>query len=405
MYSVPSCLAAYASFLTPCDDATVYAAELADRVESRALRKAGEYDRVARIPAVRVHGCLLAPSVHVPGGMWEVVPPSVPDGHDGIALRAPVSVHRYLDITVYYVLHFFSGQRRPGDFQDWLDQSLSVTHYPVWVISLDVPINAKLCDLSCSGGVARWLDLAIAGRVVMVLGGPPCETWSVARWNGGSRAKGSGPRAVRSSSLPWGLHDLDAGERQQVVLGNALMRTIILFLAAAQVNGFAAVMEHPQLPSWMPQAPSSWKLPELRLLARAGGTECVHLDQCCCGTPWKKPTRLFAVGINELGQLISKLPGGGRCCPALGHKHVTLSGKGDDGVCRTAPAKTYNSVMCKVLADATFGSIARFLCGHVGVMAAERGLPPEIAMLHVPLDHYDPESLSAWTHDCARAPS
>ena len=44
--------------------------------------------------------------------------------------------------------------------------------------------------------------------------------------------------------------------------------------------------------------------------------------------------------------------------------------------------------MCKVLDDATFGSIARFLCSHVGVMAAERGLPVEIAMLHVPIDYY-----------------
>ena len=193
------------------------------------------------------------------------MPPSVPDGHEGRAQRTPVPVQRYLGVTVYNVLHF-SGQRRPGDFQDWLGQSLSLTRYPVWAISLDAAIHAKLCDLSCSGGVARWLDLAIAGRVVMVLGGPPCETWSVARWNGGSRATGSGPSAVRSSLHLWGLHDLDAGERQQVALGSALMRTVILFLSAARVYGFAAVMGHPQLPSWVPQAPSSWKLPELKML-------------------------------------------------------------------------------------------------------------------------------------------
>ena len=56
-------------------------------------------------------------------------------------------------------------------------------------------------------------------------------------------------------------------------MGNALMRTVTLFLAAARVYGFSAVMEHPQLPGWMPDAPSSWSLPELKLLARAGGTE------------------------------------------------------------------------------------------------------------------------------------
>ena len=87
----------------------------------------------------------------------------------------------------------------------------------------------------------------------------------------------------------------------------------------------------------------------------------------------------------------------------MGHKHVTLIGKGENGVYRTARAKSYNSVMSKVLADATFGCIARFVSGHADVVAAERGLPPEIAMLHVPIDHYDPESWTAWTHDCARA--
>ena len=213
-------------------------AEQGGRVESRALRKAGEYDRVAKMPAVRVHGCALpaaAPAIggEVPG----VLPPRVPDGPaEGDAQRAPASLHRYLDVTAYYVLHFFSGQRRLGDYQGWLDQSLAVTHFPVWVISLDDAIDATLCDLSCSGGVARWLDLAIAGRVVMVLGGPPCETWSVATWNGGSCVTGTGPRAVRSSERFRGSSDLDAGERQQVALGNALLRTVILFLAAARVE-------------------------------------------------------------------------------------------------------------------------------------------------------------------------
>ena len=217
-YSVSSCLAAYASFFMPCDDATVEAAEYSDRVESQ--------ENTTALPGCLpfASGCTLPPSTHGLDSLKGVLPPSVPDAHDVCAQRAPVSVHRYLDVMVYYVLRLFSGQRRPGDFQHWLDQPLSVTHYPVWVISLDAAIDAKLRDLSCSGSVARWLDLAIAGRVVMVLGGPPCETWSVAKWNGGSRATGSGPRAVRSPSSPlhlWGLHGLDAGERQQVALGNA----------------------------------------------------------------------------------------------------------------------------------------------------------------------------------------
>ena len=91
-----------------------------------------------------------------------------------------------------------------------------------------------------------------------------------------SLAQGHGLLGRRSI---FGLHDLAAGERQQVALGNALLRTVILFLAAARIYGFAAVMGHPQLPGWMLLAPSTWKLPELTLLARVGGTECVHLGQ------------------------------------------------------------------------------------------------------------------------------
>ena len=198
MYSVFAFLAAYASFFELCDDATVDVAEQRDRADSRALRKAGEYDRVAKMPAVRIYGCALPPAAQVLGGEAPgVLPPLVPVGPAECgAQRTPVALHRYLEATVCYVLHFFSGQRFLGDYQDLLDQAFAVVHYPVWVMSLDVAIDAKLCNLFCSGGVARWLDLAIAGRVVMVLGGPPCETWSVARWNGGSRVIVQGHRLL-----------------------------------------------------------------------------------------------------------------------------------------------------------------------------------------------------------------
>ena len=120
MYSVSACLAACASFFEPCDDATVDVAERSGRAESRALRKAGDYDRVAKMPAVRAHGCALPFAARVLGGGEPgVLPPLVPVGPaECHAQRAPVAVHKYLDVTVCHVLHFVSGQRRPGDFQD-----------------------------------------------------------------------------------------------------------------------------------------------------------------------------------------------------------------------------------------------------------------------------------------------
>ena len=137
MYSAPACLAAYASFFELCDAAAVDVAEQSDRAESRALHKAGEYDRVAKAPAVRIHGCALPPAAQVLGGEAPgVLPPLVPVGPAECgAQRTPVALHRHLEATVHYVLDFFSGQRRPADYQDWLDQAFAVVHYPVWVIT------------------------------------------------------------------------------------------------------------------------------------------------------------------------------------------------------------------------------------------------------------------------------
>ena len=60
-------------------------------------------------PAVPIHGCALPAAAQVlGGGAPDVLPPRVPVGPAGCgAQRAPVAVHRYLDVTVYYVLPFF----------------------------------------------------------------------------------------------------------------------------------------------------------------------------------------------------------------------------------------------------------------------------------------------------------
>ena len=101
MHSVTACLDAYASFFVPCDDAKVEAAEQIDLAEARTLRRAGDYDRVAKLPAVRVHGCVLPAATRGLGELRGAVPPRVPAGLDAVdTQRKPVEVHRYLDVTV-----------------------------------------------------------------------------------------------------------------------------------------------------------------------------------------------------------------------------------------------------------------------------------------------------------------
>ena len=130
--------------------------ESADRLESRALRKAGDYDRVTLIPAFRVQGCSLPPAVRDQFAPGVVLPPVVPGVHGGNAERIPAPSHGFLEATVYFVLHFFSGQRRPGDFQDWLDQSLATVITPSGLSALTCPLMpsfvtcpaAEVCPLA-----------------------------------------------------------------------------------------------------------------------------------------------------------------------------------------------------------------------------------------------------------------
>ena len=275
---------------------------------------------------------------------------------------------------------------------------------PIWTVSVDVGIDPDLCDLADPDRVAYWLEAARSGRVAFVLGGPPCETWSVARWNEGARTGVDGPRAMRSRQMLWGLGDLTAAEYSQVTLGNALLRTMLLFVAAARVYDFATVMEHPQEPFHAPLAPSVWRLPETSELCKDALVERVHVDQCTLGAAWKKPTCLLASGFPELAGLVRRLPGGGRCHPGLGHTHQVLRGRATDGSYRTAPAKTYGDALCRLLAQAAMAAAERLLRPHVGVRPSERPLPDEMLGLYMHLDRYTPpDPPDHWAHDCARA--
>ena len=81
-----------------------------------------------------------------------------------------------------FLIHAFSGRRRPGDVQHFLDELQS--KHPgatIYTVSLDIIINQDLGDVS-KEGVRNFRLRGVRERAVVgLLAGPPCETWSEAR--------------------------------------------------------------------------------------------------------------------------------------------------------------------------------------------------------------------------------
>ena len=174
------------------------------REESQALSAAGHRRSKARRPVYRVPGpppnlegidpLLLAcaapqPPVLVvnqqlaPGGSADLSAAVTPSP-DQLKSSKLFDIPAILALKIHFILHLFSGQRRPGDFQDHLESTFSqrMSVLPIVVLSVDIVLDGKRGDLSNPDTVNLWTDLILLKRVAFVLGGPPCETWSVARF-------------------------------------------------------------------------------------------------------------------------------------------------------------------------------------------------------------------------------
>ena len=81
-----------------------------------------------------------------------------------------------------YILHLFSGVRRPGDLHSIM-QGLQVPDGHVFFpASIDVVLCSKRGDLTARSAQNYWIEASLKGAIAAVIGGPPCESWSIARW-------------------------------------------------------------------------------------------------------------------------------------------------------------------------------------------------------------------------------
>lgn len=135
-----------------------------------------------------------------------------------------------------FFLIFFSGHRRWGDIASWLHGDGRV-----------VPIAVDLAVCPTHGNVLHsslWERLIMARRVVGAHGGPPCETYSVARWR---EVPGKAcPRPLRDQDFPWGRLFLQLFELIQCHTGTQLMMVTLKLLLLVYAHNGSISLEHPR---------------------------------------------------------------------------------------------------------------------------------------------------------------
>lgn len=256
-------------------------------------------------------------------------------------------------MLVFFFFHLFSGRRRVDDLEDQMTRLGHDRGVVVFVISIDMVLNVTN-DLTNKDKVQELVE-AVTARRVGAHAGPPCGTWTKARYNHNC----PGPVPLRSREHPWGLPDLKGRLKIQTDIASQLLRATLQILMAVVSNGGFYTLEHPQDPGQAP-FPSIWNLREVQILRESGAQAlwkygysrdqiskmCTRasFDQCRCGSMTTKPTTLQ-------GNLpmLSKLDG--LKCDHPRGSHMVLRGVGPDGKFRTSTAQEYAPEFNKELAQ------------------------------------------------------
>ena len=258
----------------------------------------------------------------------------------------------------FYIIHLYSGRRREGDFHFWMERNLmDMTDQmsgTVYVISLDTAIHSSM-NVHSPALWDRLLDLAREGRLIAMLMGPPCETWSAARNHPLDNAGGlrNGPRPLRSATQLWGMEMRTMAELLQLSVGNCLLLKGIWLAVAISCRSGSVILEHPATP-YDPALPSIWRTGILCLLLRKGVPfRKVTIQQWRFGSAGIKPTTLlYSHGSLPRALEAHELSG-------VEKPTTYLLGRDATGVFRTAYAKEYPSALSKAFAAFFHDSLQR----------------------------------------------
>lgn len=233
-----------------------------------------------------------------------------------------------------FVLLLFSGHRRYGDIASWLQWDGAVTP-----LCIDVAVHPHFGDVHRDD---LWIRLIKSGCVIGAHAGPPCETYTAARWL--EELGRLFPRPLRDSSFPWGLPNLSLKEVRQVSIGTLLMLKTLQLLMLVYAYGGAFTLEHPTGDDLDARKWSIWKSGMVQRLLQSGDFRKTRFIQGPLGQPFAKPTTFLSARLPLLDQhLYASYQPGLRPTKVLGGV--------ENGEWRTAESKVYPVKLCCIIAQ------------------------------------------------------
>ena len=215
---------------------------------------------------------------------------------------------------------------------------------------MDLCMQRQNADLATASAARWWTARVHSRQVVSAGGGPPCETFTIARTH-----NNDGPRPLRFADHPQGLPGLTRKEWPQVHISDKLLRFFLEMLLALAANGLSGFLEHPQYPTWLQSVSSAsiWMLDIIRIMNQMHRVSIISFDQCTCGALGRKPTRLLLVCLPEVRHRLLLQGDWGRCHHPPGH-HGPLISRQSHGTFHTGKAKIYPEGMNDIIGTAMF---------------------------------------------------
>ena len=248
--------------------------------------------------------------------------------------------------TEILFLHFCSGRRRDNDLQSCLEQE--VENAFLTVISVDIAIDDSLCDLLDDAQCSRWITLILNGEICGTGIGPPCETWSIARFHVVEHLEGRQPRPLRSLQKLWGFLGVRFKEHLQLDCANRILCFGLYAALIQAISGGFSFVEHPLDPRKLHKAPEDaptiWATLPLVWFEQLGIFCRLELQQGHFGARSAKPTCFMLSGIDS--SLAMKIEQSSRICALPKQGSIGLL----NGAWATSPLKEYPEHICRMLA-------------------------------------------------------